>query len=166
MNRSLVLFGIAALALGTFLLTGGSDDDEKSVDHADITWNNRLWIDKIPNTPKEKIDAFIAIDDPRIGFFQHTSAYEGDFSMFGWNQKDGKVGIEMLQSGKKHRLRMRVTNKDCGAFDYCMEVKGAPRGSKRYYSMSDWVVDSRSIRDGNTLAVWARAQLADAVSGD
>lgn len=164
MNRSLALFGIAALALGAYFFTGGSDDEDQSVSDHHITWNNRLWIDKLPSTQKEKIDLIVSVDDPRIGFFQHTSAFEGDFAMFGWSAKDNKITIEMLQTGKKHKLRMKVTDKDCGRFDYCLEVKGAPRGAKRYYSMEEWVIDGSSISDSKTLPLWARQQLASALA--
>ena len=150
MARSKVLWLVLpALAVG-YLWLGGDDADRDDADSAaDVQWHNRVWIDEIPTSERQKINWFLGIDDPQIGLFQKTSVYEGDYTVFAWRaKKDGVVEIEMLQTEKTHKLKIKTGSKDCGRFDYCMTVKGAPRGAKKYYSMRDWVIeDARGIGD-------------------
>jgi hypothetical protein len=137
---------IPALVAGYVWLGDDDDDDRETAnevdDSAEVSWNNRVWIDEIPTSERHKINALVVADDPQIGLFQNTSFYEGDYSVFAWRAKaDGVVKIEMLQSDKSHKLKIKTGTKDCGRFDYCMTVKGAPRGAKKYYSMKDWVIE-------------------------
>ena len=51
----------------------------------------------------------------------------------------------MLQSDKSHKSRASITKgSPCAPFDYCMRLKGAPRGSKTYVSMEEWVIEPQS----------------------
>jgi hypothetical protein len=36
----------------------------------------------------------------------------------------------MMQTGERHNLRYEVSAGDCGRFDYCLRLRGAPRGAK------------------------------------
>lgn len=146
--RKTALWLVVAALVAAFVWTRGGDDeaDKDGVDEidnaGDVSWHNRVWIDEIPTSERQKINWFLAIDDPQIGLFQKTSVYEGDFTLFSWRgKKEGVIEIEMLQTEKSHKLKVKTSNKDCGRFDHCMAVKGAPRGAKKYYSMSDWVID-------------------------
>lgn len=143
--RKILWLVVPALVVGYVWMSGG-DDKGDGVDQidasADVTWHNRVWIDEIPTSERQKINWFLGIDDPQIGLFQKTSVYEGDYTVFAWRgKKDGVIEIEMLQSEKSHKLKVKTGNKDCGRFDYCMTVKGAPRGAKKYYSMKDWIIE-------------------------
>ncbi len=102
---------------------------------------NRVWINHIPKTERDKIDVFVMIDDPSFGAFSHTSAFEGDWSSFEWST-DKKLHIRMLQSGKKHHISATIIKgPGCEPFDYCMRIKGTPRGAKKYVSMEEWVIE-------------------------
>lgn len=159
MKRALMISALAAVA-GVYLFSSSGGDDG---DVAHVSWKNRIWIDVMPQSAKQKINAFVAVDDPRVGLFQKTSAYEGDFSLFAWRGGDGgKVEIEILQTEKRHRLRVETSSRDCGNFDHCMTVKGAPRGAKRYFSMDDWVVDSSAAGTPAALEELVRAKIAAA----
>src|SRR5690606_30465077 len=97
--------------------------------------------------PTDKFDIFVMLDEPAAGVFQNTSAYEGDYSAFEWSNPhrgDDRYEITMLQQGKRLRLSIHVADEGCRGFDYCMKIKGAPRGASRYVSMKDWVIDSAS----------------------
>lgn len=109
---------------------------------------NRIWIERMPDNPRDKFDVFVMIEDankpkdPGVGVFSRTSAFEGDFSAFSWWRKeDGKFRILMLQKKKAHRLRARTSTRGCEPFDYCLKLDGAPRGSRKYGSMREWVIE-------------------------
>jgi hypothetical protein len=156
--RKILWLVVPALVVGYVWLRDDDSSDDRAVDQADsaadVSWHNRVWIDEIPTTERQKINWFLAVDDPQIGLFQKTSVYEGDYTVFAWRaKKDGVVDIDMLQSEKGHKLKLKTGSKDCGRFDYCMTVKGAPRGAKKYYSMRDWVIEgAQSPADINARA--------------
>lgn len=138
--KKLVVF--TALVLGAVWLFGSSnDDDQDSLDGRNHVVN-RVWIDKVPENLRDKIDIFVAQADPQFGAFQRTSAYEGDYTVFQWSAgSKGALSIDMLQTGKQYKLRAKVSHDNCKQFDVCMTLKGAPRGATKYYSMKDWVID-------------------------
>lgn len=143
--RKILWLVVPALAVG-YVWMSGDDEDREGVERvdasADVSWHNRIWIDEIPTSERQKINWFLAVDDPQIGLFQKTSVYEGDYTVFAWRaKKQGAIEIEMLQTEKSHKLKLKIGTEGCGRFDYCMTVKGAPRGAKKYYSMKDWVID-------------------------
>jgi hypothetical protein len=103
--------------------------------------SNRIWIDHMPTNERDKVDVFLLFDDPTFGGFSRSSAYEGDWTSFEWSLHKGLV-LSMLQSQSKHKVHPKITGgASCLPFDYCLKLKGAPRGSKTYVSMKDWVVN-------------------------
>ena len=121
---------------------------------------NRVWVDTLPASARDTIDVLVLVEEPRLGQFMRTSAYQGDFALFGWREAGGRVDIEMLQTGKRHRLRFTVSQTGCEPFDYCLKVKGAPRGARRYVSMKDWVVEAGTDPDRLRAAAFERALAA------
>jgi len=140
MNKTAAAFACLALGAGLWFHFSDSGDSEIT-DGSSVTWKNRVWIDKIPSSNSDKIDVLVAIDDPMMGVFQRTSAYEGDFSVFAWEGKGKAVKIRMLQTDKTSQVKFAPSKDGCGHFDYCMKVRGAPRGGKQYFSMEDWVIE-------------------------
>ncbi len=114
------------------------------------TLANRIWIDHMPTTERDKVDVFIMLDDPTLGMFSTSSAYEGDWAGFEWRLDKGLV-FTMLQADKKHRVSPKLTTGKCAPFDHCLKLKGAPRGSKTYVSMDDWVVNGKSELDARAI---------------
>ena len=134
-----VAFG---LVVAWYALRGGSHDGAVGAAKLPPELVNRVWIDALPTSAKQKVDVFLMIEEPRLGQFVRTSAYEGDYAVFEWRARDGKgVELVMLQTDKTHRVGFQVSTGECDPFDYCLKVKGAPRGAKRYYSMQDWVIE-------------------------
>lgn len=159
MRKTMLVLGAAALLATVWISRGDDAPPDAAADK--VTWHNRLWIDRLPGTERDKIDVLVAIEEPQIGIFQNTSAYEGDFSLFAWEAKRDGVGIEMLQSRKRHALRFEIDTTRRGAFDYALKVYGAPRGAQVYYSMADWVVEGDLVDDREALADWVEGRLAE-----
>lgn len=134
------LLGIVAVGVGLVWLWPSSSPQQVA-DGSGHEVLNRVWIERLPTTPRDKINTLLIIEDPAIGIFQSTSAYEGEFTLFQWQQGDrGELRIHMLQTDKHYKLRARVSERGCEGFDLCLTVKGAPRGPKKYVSMRDWVI--------------------------
>lgn len=137
--RFKLLLTVLALGAATWSLW---PDSESRHSHHDVFFD-QVWLDRLPQAPTEKFNVLLVLHDPGAGVFQNTSFYEGDYSVFGWQHHEpGRMDIVMLQTQERHQLRYQITDKDCGGFDYCMRVEGAPRGATRYYTMDDWVIES------------------------
>jgi hypothetical protein len=130
---------IAALAWVLWPSSSAEVEPNKGLDKVLV---NRIWIDSIPTTERDKVDVFLMIEEGSFGVFSKSSAYEGDWSAFAWSMENG-LRLHMLQSDKTHKVRVRVwKGSRCAPFDYCMDIKGNPRGAKRYGSMEDWIITS------------------------
>ncbi len=102
---------------------------------------NRIWIDQIPTTEHDKVDLFVMVDEPQMGAFSKSSTFEGEWAVFEWDLDKG-FQLRMLQTDTTHSLKAKVIkdSKRCAPFDYCLKMRGAPRGAKKYGSMEDWIV--------------------------
>jgi hypothetical protein len=139
-----VLLALVGVAVAWHVF-GSSESSEREVKDAPDVLVNRIWINELPTNPKQMVDVFLMIDHPKFGQFLRTSAYEGEYALFEWRDKKAKsVDIVMPQTDKKHRLKFAIASEGCEPFDYCMKVKGAPRGAKKYYSMQDWIIEPGS----------------------
>jgi len=141
MNKKRAIVAVCAIAAGAWWYCG-SDESAESADSGP-TLVDQVWIDQVPITEKDKVSVFAMLSEARIGIYNQSSAYEGEFSLFEFKQRKGKLLLTMLQTDKTHKLSYKISNKGCGPmFDYCLEVKGAPRGPVTYGTMRDWVIDS------------------------
>lgn len=134
-KKSLILLAVLPL-LGIFWFWSSpeAEDNKLLVD--------RLWIDHVPHSEREKISILIALSEEEVGIFQHTSVYQGDYDLFQFKQEGNRLQIHMLQSNKKTTATYKATRCSERGFDYCLEISGSPRGPKRYYSREGWEIGS------------------------
>ncbi|HLU68788.1 MAG TPA: hypothetical protein VKZ63_21050 [Kofleriaceae bacterium] len=156
----LVAAALVAGAIGWW--SGGDDGGEQpaALDDPPVSVTDQIWIDRMPVRDKDKIHLFGTISDGNIGVFNHGSAYEGEFTLFTFEKpRRGALVITMLQSDKVHTLRYKLSREGCPrAFDYCLHVKGAPRGPKVYGTMRDWRIEG--ARDARALDALVRERAA------
>ena len=111
---------------------------------------DRLWIDHIPRNDRDTIQIFAALTEEPVGVFQATSQWKGEFELFRYEQHGGELRMLFPQTGTRDRVKAKATECDRGGMDYCLELEGASRGVKRYYSREGWEIGSR--RDIDALA--------------
>ena len=144
MNKKAIIAGVVAAGLGAWLWMGGDDESKKDAQDS-VSLTDQIWIDKMPMREKDKVSVFAMISDANLGVFDKTSAYEGEFSLFKYRLRKGEATITMLQTDKRHKVSFKVSKGDCGRqFEYCLRVKGAPRGAKVYGTRSEWRIESGS----------------------
>ena len=143
MKKILVVLALVAVVWGLFRL---SNNDSDLVETSSVDAVNRIWVERIPADNRDKFHAFVLVEDRDVtgGAFVLSSAFEGDFSVFEWTRSDARFDIKMMQTGRTHALTTRVTDQGCAPFDHCLEVQGAPRGSARYGSMREWIIEPGS----------------------
>ena len=146
MKRAVIVTGL--LAVVVYGLWPSSSSPPASSDFADEL-THRVWIERLPQHPRDKFDVFIMVDEPQAGVFQRSSAYEGDFAVFQWEQaRADHYRIHLLQQDTSHTVVAKVTDHGCGGFDLCLTLSGAPRGAQTYGSMLDWVVSDAELEPG------------------
>lgn len=150
-TRNALLVSLAVVLAAWWLWptsTESSSDEDAKIAGGDFNvLANRVWIDHLPTSERDKINVFILFDDPTFGVFSESSSFEGNWAAFEWSLDKGLV-IQMLQEGSKHRVHPAIASgAACAPFDHCLKLKGAPRGPKKYVSMEEWVVDGQQQFD-------------------
>jgi hypothetical protein len=123
---------------------------------------DRLWIDHIPRNDRDAIRVFAAVSEHAVGLFQTTSQWRGAFEAFRYEASGGELRLVFPQTGDRETVRAKARRCSEGGMDYCLELDGASRGAKRYYSREGWEIGSSHDLDaiGRQLDA-VRAQLAE-----
>ena len=103
---------------------------------------DRLWIDHVPRDDKDTIHAFVALTEQPVGVFQSASVWRGSYEVYLYEARDGELRVVFPQTGDRERIRVRAQACHEHDMDYCLEIKGASRGVKRYYSRKGWEIDA------------------------
>jgi hypothetical protein len=141
------LIFIIILVLAAYLLWRWWNSDKAgTADRGGQLVYDRLWVDHLPKDDRDEINVFAAISDEPIGIFQATSMWRGSFELFRYENKgDGKIVITYPQTRDKERAAYRAKPCNEKGFDFCMELDGASRGVKRYFSQKGWELRSHSL---------------------
>jgi hypothetical protein len=110
---------------------------------------DRLWIDHLPRGERDVVQIFIAITEEPFGVFQAASRWKGEFELFRYERHGDEYRMVFPQTGTRDRVHVKATECNRGGMDYCLEIEGASRGVKRYYSREGWEVGS--VRDIDTV---------------
>ena len=78
-----------------------------------------------------------------FGIFQATSQWKGQYELFQYEMSGDEMRLVYGQDGSKDKVKARARKCDEKGMDFCLELSGASRGVKKYYSMEDWVIDGR-----------------------
>jgi hypothetical protein len=107
---------------------------------------DRLWIDHIPRGERDTIQVFAAITEEPVGVFEAASRWKGEFEFFRYEKHGGELRLVFPQTGTRDRVKVTATKCRTGGMDYCLELDGASRGVKKYYSREGWEIgDTRDI---------------------
>jgi hypothetical protein len=122
---------------------------------------DRVWIDHMPRNDKDTIQAFVAISEHAVGAFQAASAWRGGFEAFRYEASGNELRLVYPQTGDRDAVRVKARRCSEHGMDFCLELDGASRGVKRYYSREGWEIDGARDLDAVQHRVEAlRAQLA------
>src|SRR5690349_15416482 len=99
--------------------------------HEKSILKDRLWIDHMPRGERDTIDVFAVITRQPIGTFQKTSAWQGSYETF------------------------KVVARTCNerGMDFCLEISGASRGAKKYYSREGWEIGDTNEIEAKLAAI-------------
>jgi hypothetical protein len=147
MKKLLVLAVVSTVAFAGYRLRGSSSEKGLVQD--------RVWIDHIPRGERDTINVFLLLTEEPVGVFQQTSMWKGNFEAFRYEANGGEVRILYPQSGDREKVTVRATRCNEGQMDYCLDVEGASRGVKRYYSRKGWEIESRDRADAVVHSIYS-----------
>ena len=154
-----VLLVIVAVVVGVSLWSwrrGAAPDSDKNL----IT--DRIWIDHIPRGERDTIQVFAAVSEHSVGVFQATSQWRGAFEAFRYETSGGEMRLLFPQTGDRETVRIKARKCNEQRMDFCLELEGASRGVKRYYSREGWEIGGARDLDAIEHQIDAvRAQLAE-----
>jgi len=141
MKKPLVTLGlVAAAALAIKLWTGGGAGDGPASEPGLVL--DRLWLDRLPASDRDTVNAFAALTSEPLGIFQSASQWKASYELFRYESDGAELRIVFPQTGEKERVRARAwTCKERG-MDFCLELSGSSRGVKRYHSRKGWEIGS------------------------
>lgn len=140
MKKTLLVLALATTATySAWRVTRGSDAPAAA--HDDRLALDRIWIDHIPRNDRDTFQVFAAITQEPFGIFQATSQWKGAFELFRYEAHGGEMRVVYPQTGEREKIKVNARACNEKGFDYCLELSGASRGVKRYYSLEGWVID-------------------------
>lgn len=125
---------------------------------------DRIWIDHVPRGERDTIHVFVAVSEHAIGMFQTTSQWRGGFEAFRFEIGGGEMRVVYPQTGDRETVRPRARRCNEQGMDFCLELDGASRGVKRYYSREGWEI--RDPRDLDAIEREVAAVRAELGAGD
>lgn len=122
---------------------------------------DRIWIDHVPRSDKDTINAFVAVSEHAVGAFQATSQWRGSFEAFRYEVSDTELRLLYPQTGDREAVHAKARRCTEEQMDFCLEIEGASRGVKKYYSREGWEIRGAHDLDAVTHQIEAlRARLA------
>ena len=109
-------------------------------DDGGVRVQQRIWIDHVPQGERDPINAFILIEDERVGVFQKASAWRGAFELFRWSGRGDELTLVYPQTGDRETVHARARKCNATGMDFCLELVGNTRGVSRYYSRKGWEI--------------------------
>ena len=123
---------------------------------------DRIWIDHIPRGERDTFRVFALVSEHSIGVFQATSQWRGAYEAFRYEAGGGELRLVFPQTGDRESVRAKARRCSEQGMDFCLELDGASRGAKRYYSREGWEIGGGHDLDAIERQVdVVRAQLAE-----
>ncbi|MFT3694931.1 MAG: hypothetical protein QM831_17405 [Kofleriaceae bacterium] len=139
MKKLLVVAGVAGMAVGGWKLSHRHHTDGGG------TVTNQLWLDHMPKNDRDLTHVLIALHDkdPRgdVGILNYGSAWRANINIFKFEKSGDSLRVLFPQNGFKAQWTTKVSHCSVDQFTLCLEVT-APRGTFRYFSRDEWVIDS------------------------
>lgn len=141
-TRPIVLVLLAAIAVATLAIWRTS----RSPTGAELL-ADRMWLDHIPRNDRDTVQVFAAISEQHVGVFGATSSWRGGYELFRYESTADRLRIVYPQTRDRETAAFTARHCSDGGMDFCLEISGASRGVKRYYSQKGWEIDSHASRE-------------------
>jgi hypothetical protein len=155
MKKAILLVVVAVVAVSVWSWQRASRPGENRL----VT--DRIWIDHVPRNERDTIKVFAAISEHSVGVFQATSQWRGAYEAFRYEAGGGELRLVFPQSGNRETVRVKARRCSEDGMDFCLELEGASRGAKRYFSREGWEIKGSDVDAIERQVDAVRTQLAN-----
>jgi hypothetical protein len=155
MKKLLLVIGVVVAAVSLWSWRRAAPDDAGRSLVID-----RVWIDHVPRSERETFHVFAAISERSIGVFRAASMWRGGFEGFRFEASGDELRMVFPQTGDRETVKVKAQRCREERMDFCLELDGASRGVKRYYSRKGWEIRGAHDLDALDRAVQARIAAA------
>jgi hypothetical protein len=160
--KKLLFVVVVAVAVGALW---SARRGHPSADAPQRLFADRIWIDHVPRGERDTIQVFAAVSEHSIGVFHAASQWRGRYEMFRYEAHGGELRLVYPHTGERDTVQTRARRCNEQGMDFCLELDGASRGVKRYYSREGWEIngaaDAKAIEDAIERRLAALAAAAE-----
>jgi hypothetical protein len=109
---------------------------------------DRFWIDHNPRDYKEQFLGLHVSGEYPVGNYSTRTTWTGRWEGFHYHvvpREEGAMDLMFPATNEHMRVKYRAWRCHENDFDYCLEISGSSRGTKRYYSKKAWETRSDDI---------------------
>ncbi len=108
---------------------------------------DRNWIDRMPETDRDRLHVYRFVPSMGGGVFQDRTLFKGTFELFMFETKGDEIRFNMPETHQKVVSKFHIERVDGPKpFDLKLTIHADPRGPQVYYGMR-----SETDRDGHVL---------------
>jgi hypothetical protein len=140
---------IAALALTLAACSSHHDSADHVLrgDEARKVLLDRNWIDRMPQTDRDRLHVYRFVPSMGGGVFQDRTLFKGTFELFMFEATNDEIRFVLPETHEKAVSRYRIEAVDGAApFDLRLTIDADPRGPQTYYG-----IRAETDRDGHVL---------------
>ena len=142
----LSLAGLAPLG-GCSSSSSKSTSSEVSPEDARDLLIDRNWLDRMPETERDRLFVYRFVPSMGGGVFQDRTLFKGTFELFSFKVERGKLRFVLHETKQDVTSSFKIERVDGPApFDLKLTIPDDPRGPKVYFGMR-----SETDRDGTLL---------------
>lgn len=113
---------------------------------------DRNWIDRMPETERDRIHVYRFVPSMGGGVFQDRTIFKGTFELFQFETAGDEIRFNLLETHDKVVSKFRIEEVDGPPpFDLKLTIAADPRGPQVYYGMR-----AETDRDGSKLELRLR----------
>jgi hypothetical protein len=142
--RTLLLASVAALAVTA---CSSKSSPQLSASDARDVLIDRNWIDRMPETPRERLHVYRFVPSMGGGVYQDRTLFKGTFELFMFKVEGDHLLFDLPETHEKVTSQFTIERVDGPRpFDLKLTIWADPRGPQVYFGMR-----SETDRDGHLL---------------
>jgi hypothetical protein len=127
-----------SLCAGLAALSGCSKARPAAVptDEAQRLLLDRNWLDRVPQTPRDRLHVFRFVPAMGGGVYQDRTLFAGTFELFSFDHDGERIRFHLHHTGEEASARYTIERMaGDGPYDLHLHITDSPRGPHDYYSL-------------------------------
>lgn len=148
MNKTRRWLWVPLLALPAYLgVRWIAGDPGEARDQPPQKLFDRVWMEKVPDDPKDYLHGSYVLESQPFGLFQRSSAFDFHIELFQYDRDGNKLKLTFPQSEKQAKISYAIKScDDMPPFDLCLTLSANPWGGPvKYYGFADLDDEAKAL---------------------